>query len=71
MVDDVGWADFSYSNEGTAFSTVIPTPHIDALASRGIKLKNYYVHPSCTPTRAAFLTGLYSPNTGLTVVRRN
>ena len=30
-----------------------------------IKLKTHYVHPTCTPSRAAFMTGRYSANTGL------
>ena len=43
------------------------SPNIDALASRGVRLANHYSHPTCTPTRAALMTGLYSANTGLTI----
>ena len=31
------------------------------------RLDNYYVHPTCTPTRAALLTGRYAANVGLGV----
>ena len=30
-----------------------------------LRLDNYYVHPTCTPTRAALLTGRYAANVGL------
>lgn len=60
VIDDVGWADLSYTGVGN-----IPTPTIDRLASAGTKLTNHYVHPTCTPTRASLLTGKYSYKTGL------
>ena len=61
-MDDVGWADFNYNVEG---SSSIPTPNLDRLAGEGLKLKSHYVHPTCTPSRAALLTGRYAANTGL------
>ena len=63
LVDDVGWADFSYNVDGNA---TIPTPNIDQIAGEGIKLKSHYVQPTCTPSRASLLTGRYARNTGLT-----
>ena len=45
-------------------SLQIPTPNIDKLAKNGIILNNYYVLPSCTPTRSAFMTGRYPVHTG-------
>ena len=58
----MGFADLSYINpEGP-----IQTPHLDALARTGIRLEQHYVHPTCTPSRAALLTGRYHANVGLT-----
>ena len=31
------------------------------------RLSNYYVHPTCTPTRAALMTGKYAANVGLSL----
>ena len=64
LVDDVGWADFNYTTPHQ--TTAIPTPNIDRLARAGLILNNHYVHPTCTPSRAALMTGRYSANTGLT-----
>ena len=54
ITDDQGYADVGYNNP----LCPIPTPNIDRLANDGIRLKQYYVHPTCTPTRAALLTGV-------------
>ena len=62
LMDDVGWADFGYNTDGLS---LIPTPNLDELADQGLKLKNHYVHSSCTPSRAALMTGRYSANVGL------
>ena len=51
--DDQGYADVGYHNP----ECPIPTPNIDKLAKNGVRLENYYVHPTCTPTRASLLTG--------------
>ena len=32
-----------------------------------VRLDNYYVHPTCSPTRAALLTGRYAANLGISV----
>ena len=55
MTDDLGYADLScYGRKD------YQTPHLDKLASEGIKFTNAYsAAPVCTPTRVAFMTGLY------------
>lgn len=43
----------------------VHTPHLDALAAGGIRYTRAYVPYSvCSPSRAAFLTGLYTRQTG-------
>jgi arylsulfatase A-like enzyme len=44
---------------GVAGNKAIQTPHIDALAHNGVRFSNAYSStPSCTPARAALLTGM-------------
>jgi len=61
VVDDLGWSDISHWGHYAEYYT----PNIDYLMRTGIELTNYYVHPVCTPTRSAFLTGQYSFSLGL------
>lgn len=42
-----------------------PTPHIDALAARGVRFDHAYSTPACSPTRAALLTGRQGRRTGV------
>ncbi len=61
LADDLGWGDVGFHG-GT-----IPTPHIDQLAERGVRLEQFYVQPVCSPTRGALLTGRYPMRLGLQV----
>ena len=54
----MGFADFGYNNRlVNDFGSLedakgsIPTPNIDKLAGKGLKLTSHYVHPTCTPSR--------------------
>ncbi len=61
LVDDMGWADL-----GCMGSKDIETPHIDRIAREGVLLTDCYASaPVCSPTRAAFLTGLWQQRTGI------
>ncbi|MGY8640152.1 MAG: sulfatase family protein [Verrucomicrobiales bacterium] len=45
--------------------TRVHTPHLDGLAAGGVRYERAYVPYSvCSPSRAAFLTGLYTRQTG-------
>ncbi|PQO36998.1 arylsulfatase [Blastopirellula marina] len=56
MADDLGYGDV-----GCYGAKAVPTPHIDALASDGLRFTSGYCSTStCTPTRFAFLTGMYA-----------
>ncbi|MBA2227836.1 arylsulfatase [Thermogemmata fonticola] len=58
--DDQGYGDL-----GCHGNPVLRTPHLDRLARQSVWLKNFYVSPVCSPTRASLLTGLYSYRTGV------
>ena len=51
---------------GTYGHELVKSPHIDALATKGIRFdKAYSQAPMCTPSRASFMTGLYPDQTGI------
>ena len=54
-----GWNDVSWHNEK------IHSPSLEQLASQGILLDSYYVQPTCSPSRAAFMTGQYPHRPGV------
>ena len=60
LADDLGLTDV-----GFAGGREIQTPNLDALARRGVVLRQFYVQASCSPTRAALLTGRYPIRYGL------
>lgn len=44
---------------------VVPTPNIDRIAARGVRVENAYCpYPVCTASRMALMTGLYAHSTG-------
>lgn len=62
IMDDLGSHDLGLHGSG------IETPFCDQLAREGLYLDNYYVLPTCSPTRGALLSGKYPLHTGLHTV---
>lgn len=55
FIDDMGWEDFSCFGNRDA-----QTPHVDRLASEGLRFSQFYVNaPICSPSRCALTTGQY------------
>ena len=61
LMDDLGYNELGFQNS----SRGLITPHLDSLASGGVRLTSYYTHPLCSPTRGALMTGRYSHRLGL------
>ena len=60
-VDDLGYGDL-----GSFGHPVIQTPNLDKLANEGLTLTNYYApSATCSPSRAALLTGRSPYRTGI------
>ncbi len=56
LADDLGYGDL-----GCYGQSKIETPHIDALAARGIRFTQHYTSaPVCAPARCMLLTGVHS-----------
>jgi arylsulfatase B len=63
--DDIGTDSLSMFNTNTVDTSFAPTPNLDALAAQGVKFRNCYGYPSCSPTRSCLLTGRYGFRTGI------
>lgn len=59
LADDLGYSDLG------CFGGEIDTPNLDALASGGVRLTQFYNTGRCCPSRAAILTGQYPHRVGL------
>jgi len=67
LIDDVSFGQMG--NRALNYVTGISTPEINKLAEEGVSLMRMYSEPSCTPTRAASLTGRHAVRTGLKEVK--
>ena len=65
LADDLGWADVPW--HGSDYKL----PHLDRLAAEGVRLESHYVHPMCSPTRTALMTGRYASRFGVTAAQNN
>src|SRR5690606_15915833 len=61
LADDMGYSDIG------AFGSEIPTPNLDALASRGMLLTDFFAGMSCAPTRAMLMSGMDNHQAGMGV----
>jgi len=64
--DDVGWGDLGPYGGGEGRG--MPTPNFDRLANEGMTFFSFYAQPSCTPGRAAMITGRIPNRSGMTTV---
>lgn len=65
LTDDQGWSDLGCQG----IQTDIKTPHIDALASRGVRCSAGYVTaPQCSPSRVGLITGRYQQRLGIDTI---
>ena len=65
LADNVGYGDLGPYGGGELRGAA--TPNIDQRAREGLRLTQYLVEPSCTPSRAALVTGQYSIRNGLSL----
>jgi arylsulfatase A-like enzyme len=63
VADDLGWKDAGYLG-----SRFYETPNLDRLAGQSTVFRRAYACPSCAPTRAALMSGQYSPRHGVFMV---
>ncbi len=60
MTDDQGYGDIAAHG-----NPYLKTPNLDRLYHESVRLTNFHTDPSCSPTRAAILTGQYSSRSGV------
>jgi arylsulfatase A-like enzyme len=60
LTDDQGYGDL-----GCHGNPIIQTPNINRLHGQSVRLTNFHVDPTCSPTRSALMTGRYSSRTGV------
>ena len=60
ITDDQGYGDI-----GAHGNVILSTPNLDQLASESVRLTDFHVDPTCSPSRSALMTGRYSTRTGV------
>jgi arylsulfatase A-like enzyme len=60
LADDLGYGD-----AGRYKDPRIATPNLDRMAKEGVELASFYAAPTCTPARAALMTGRYPIRSGV------
>ena len=64
--DDFGFGDAGCYGGGE--NRGMPTPNLDRMAAEGMQFWSFYAQPSCTPGRAAMVTGRIPNRSGMTTV---
>ena len=67
LIDDVSFGQMG--QPAMNYVMAIETPSINQFARESLSLIRMYTEPSCTPTRAAFLTGRYAVRSGIKEVK--
>lgn len=62
IADDLGKDAINGYQEGDIKPN---TPNIDEIRTNGLMFNNFWVNPTCTPTRASIITGKYAYRTGV------
>jgi len=60
ITDDQGYGDVAAHG-----NTMIRTPNLDKLYGQSVRLTDFHVDPTCSPTRSALMSGRYSTRTGV------
>ena len=60
ITDDQGYNDISAHG-----NPILETPNLDALWAESVRLTDFHVDPTCSPTRSALMSGRYSTRTGV------
>jgi arylsulfatase A-like enzyme len=61
LTDDQGYGDWQCMGH-----PLLKTPNVDRFAQESVRLENFQVSASCSPTRAALLTGMHEFRNGVT-----
>ena len=61
MTDDQGFGDAGFQG-----NPILKTPNLDALAASGVRFTDFLASPTCSPSRAALLTGRHEFRSGVT-----
>ena len=63
LADDVGYTELGSYGGGKLRG--FDTPNLDQMGDEGMRFLHFYSEPSCTPTRAALMTGRHPVRIGL------
>jgi arylsulfatase len=61
LTDDQGYGDFSCHG-----NPILKTPNMDRLHDEGVRFVDFYVSPTCSPTRSCLMSGKHEFKNGVT-----